>query len=185
MCDTTSKVSHVRWSCTLVIWHFSLFFYTAQNPCLSDPCQNGGQCFAQADNSAYQCLCPSSFFGTNCQILALTATTASPGAYYRNIQFVILEYLTGFLPHEVVIYPFYMEKYLSNNGPNWRILHIQSYVFWLRNQLKRIILSLRDEHNIVKFLNLFCNKSMITGMKKLSQRLIDRWTKRVFQLSWC
>jgi hypothetical protein len=35
------------------------------NPCLSNPCVNGGTCQANGNNAI--CLCPSGYSGSNCQ----------------------------------------------------------------------------------------------------------------------
>nr|XP_054763175.1 sushi, nidogen and EGF-like domain-containing protein 1 [Lytechinus pictus] len=48
------------------------------NPCLSDPCQNGGSCFSQSDNTAYRCMCPDTFIGTNCEAIATILQTTVP-----------------------------------------------------------------------------------------------------------
>ncbi|XP_071489357.1 adhesion G-protein coupled receptor G7-like [Diadema antillarum] len=38
----------------------------AVNPCLSEPCQNGGTCNPSADDTSYSCTCPASYTGINC-----------------------------------------------------------------------------------------------------------------------
>ncbi|XP_072181950.1 uncharacterized protein [Diadema setosum] len=38
----------------------------AVNPCLSEPCQNGGTCNPSADDTSYSCTCPTSYTGINC-----------------------------------------------------------------------------------------------------------------------
>lgn len=35
------------------------------NPCLSNPCQNGGTCYMPKSNE-YTCSCPTNFYGPNC-----------------------------------------------------------------------------------------------------------------------
>ncbi|RMX59194.1 hypothetical protein pdam_00007743 [Pocillopora damicornis] len=37
------------------------------NPCLSNPCQNGGTCEDINSNTAYKCRCPEGYTGTNCE----------------------------------------------------------------------------------------------------------------------
>ncbi|CAH1252946.1 MATN1 [Branchiostoma lanceolatum] len=39
------------------------------NPCVSNPCQNGGQCVSINGGQAYQCRCPTGFVGPQCQIV--------------------------------------------------------------------------------------------------------------------
>lgn len=38
-----------------------------QNPCDSNPCQNGGVCFATPDNLSFTCQCPEACSGDRCQ----------------------------------------------------------------------------------------------------------------------
>jgi hypothetical protein len=48
-----------------------------ENPCVSQPCLNGGQC-AQTDITSYQCQCPAGFDGKNCELDARICQTQQP-----------------------------------------------------------------------------------------------------------
>ena len=64
-----------------LLLHFHPLFSSllATGPCASSPCQNGGQCFMNGDDTAYTCLCTSDFAGMNCELTALIATSATTG----------------------------------------------------------------------------------------------------------
>ncbi len=44
----------------------SITFKTGDNPCLSNPCQNGASCVANITSLTYKCSCASGFTGANC-----------------------------------------------------------------------------------------------------------------------
>jgi hypothetical protein len=48
-----------------------------ENPCVSQPCLNGGQC-VQTEVSSYQCQCPAGFDGKNCELDAHVCQTQQP-----------------------------------------------------------------------------------------------------------
>jgi len=48
-----------------------------ENPCVSQPCLNGGQCI-QTDVSSYQCQCAPSFDGHICELDARVCQTQQP-----------------------------------------------------------------------------------------------------------
>ena len=43
-------------------------FLGLPDPCLSDPCENGGSCFALDFNFGFVCECPENFKGETCHI---------------------------------------------------------------------------------------------------------------------
>ena len=53
----------------------SMLYSVSENPCLSNPCQNGGQCAPASDYSSFSCACPPSFAGDYCQTGSVTAET--------------------------------------------------------------------------------------------------------------
>ena len=68
--SATSPLSQLSVSCISVI-HMILFheyncFSIPVNPCLSNPCQNGGQCYAANDYYSFTCVCASPYAGTTC-----------------------------------------------------------------------------------------------------------------------
>ena len=87
-------ISFMSSHCTIYVC-----LYTAPNPCLSDPCQNGGRCFAQAANSAYVCLCLSPYIGSNCAASTVIQTTSTPlGVYTYHISLYSVLSVTSYCP---------------------------------------------------------------------------------------
>lgn len=56
----------------LFVFFFQLFLFffclIGKSPCISSPCQNGGQCEGLNDNEAFQCTCTSDWQGDVCEI---------------------------------------------------------------------------------------------------------------------
>ena len=52
-----------------ILWWFTILYLDPTNdPCDSNPCDNGGSCFSQGDWSSfgYQCMCPAGYIARNC-----------------------------------------------------------------------------------------------------------------------
>lgn len=43
------------------------YTYKDNNPCLYDPCQNGGTCNLTPNGNSFYCTCPSGYHGSFCQ----------------------------------------------------------------------------------------------------------------------
>ena len=70
-CESFAKIFLIVDEYLVNIFFFLFpFFFPAgsQYACLSNPCQNGGQCVNQGAN--YRCICQNGYIGTNCETVA-------------------------------------------------------------------------------------------------------------------
>ena len=55
----------------------SILIFSLGDPCIPNPCQNGGRCQPNIAAGTYECDCPANFVGPNCEISKLSARISS------------------------------------------------------------------------------------------------------------